>query len=331
VAKVSLKFLRPPPAARPGFGLVRAAQIPVAARDQLTGTERAEGSVAIIEMAAASGLGLLTPPQRDVWETSTVGTGELIAAAAARGASAIVLGVGGSATNDLGVGALRALGLQFQAETGGTIDAPAPATWPRINRISGQLRPLPPIFIACDVTNPLLGAHGAAAVYGPQKGLRAEDILRLDHQTARMALLLSGYFGQPDEMMDLPGSGAAGGIAFGLTVAAGARLLPGFDFVARWLDLEARIAAADLVLTGEGRFDDSSLDGKGPGAVAACALALGKPVHVFAGQCRVSRDVAPGLSLHAITPAETPLREALARAPEFLGIAVRAVFERSLV
>jgi glycerate 2-kinase len=169
---------------------------------------------------------------------------------------------------------------------------------------------LPPVWIACDVTNPLLGPNGAAAIYGPQKGLRPGDLARLDHECARLALMLCERCGRPKALMETAGAGAAGGISFGLMAAAGARLLPGFELVSAWLDLETRLAGADLVLTGEGRFDDSSLSGKGPGAVAARALALGRPVHVFAGQATNTR--APdGLSVHTITPAGVALPEAL--------------------
>jgi glycerate kinase len=180
-----------------------------------------------------------------------------------------------------------------------------PSQWPRLARIAGEVHAtLSPIRIACDVTNPLLGLQGAAAVYAPQKGLRAEDYARLDQETARVAALLCAHCDQPESLHDTPGSGAAGGIAFGLMCATRARLLPGFGLVSAWLRLEARLAAADVVITGEGRFDESSLCGKGPGAVAQRALELGKPVHVFAGQ------VAPmpsrsGLYLHGITPSGT--------------------------
>jgi glycerate kinase len=121
--------------------------------------------------------------------------------------------------------------------------------------------------------------------------------------------MLTAHCGQPDTLMDRPGAGAAGGIAFGLMTAAGATLLPGSDLVSAWLDLDARLAAADVVLTGEGRFDESSLSGKGPGAVASRALALGKKTHVFAGTVSVSPR--EGLHLHGITPAGVPLAEAL--------------------
>ena len=141
-----------------------------------------------------------------------------------------------------------------------------------------------------------------------------------------MALMLCSHCGKPDSMMDLPGAGAAGGISFGLMAAADATLLPGFQLVSAWLDLDARLAAADIVITGEGRFDESSLSGKGPGAVAARALALGKTVHVFAGQ--VTAAPREHLALHAITPAGMPLERALHTASTNLTTTVRQTFSR---
>ena len=312
-----------------GFGIVPVAAIPAGARAQLQlSTEPTPGAtVAIIEMAAISGLALLPQDQRDPWQATTLGTGELMHAAADSGAVAILLGVGGSATNDLGLGALAALGLEFIDAAGQPAHPPIPAEWPQIVRVSGRLfAGLPPVYIACDVTNPLLGSRGAAAVYGPQKGLRQADYARLESESARLADLLCQHCGKSAALKDVPGAGAAGGIAFGLMTAAGAKLLPGFDLVSAWLDLETKLAAADIVITGEGRFDDSSLDGKGPGAVAARALALGKTVHVFAGQ--VTAAARPGLALHAITPAGVPLAQALRAASQNLTASARAVFAR---
>jgi len=294
------------------FGLVPWSRIPAAARAQLQLPSPLpdHAEIAVIEMAAASGLALLPPDQRDPWETTTVGTGQLLAAAA----------------HDLGLGALSALGFEFVSHHGNNIRPPRPARWDQIERIAGKLSvPLPPVRIACDVSNPLLGRSGAAAVYGPQKGLKAADLPKLDHASARLGLLLCARCGQPDALMDQPGAGAAGGIAFGLMTAVGARLLPGFELVAAWLNLESRIAAADVVVTGEGRFDASSLSGKGPGAVVARALALGKPVHVFAGQV-AARDARAGLSLHAISPVSLPLAEAIAAAGPNLTAAVARAF-----
>jgi glycerate kinase len=310
------------------LGLVPWARIPASARAllQLPATPADSAEIAVIEMAAASGLALLPPDQRDPWQTTTLGTGQLIAAAAQAGAAAILLGVGGSATHDLGTGALSALGLEFLSPEGENIRPPRPARWDMIERVTGKISTrLPPIRIACDVSNPLLGPRGAAAVYGPQKGLRPADLAKLDHASARLGLLLCAQSGQTDALMDVPGAGAAGGLAFGLMTAARAKLLPGFDLVAAWLNLESRIAAAELVITGEGRFDDSSLSGKGPGAVAARALAAGKPVHVFAGQVAATAARA-GLTLHAITPADQPLAEALRAAGPNLAAAVERVW-----
>ncbi len=300
------------------FGLVTAAQVPEGARTMLD--LEPESRIAIVEMAAASGVALLSPAERDPWRTTTRGTGELLRLAAAAGATAILLGVGGSATNDLGLGALTALGLSLSGA-----DSAAPMEWPKIERLGGRLVPLPPVFIACDVINPLLGPIGATAIYGPQKGLRAEDVTRLDHEAARMALMICAHFNRPDTMMDTPGAGAAGGIAFGLMAALNARLLPGFDFVSQWLDLKPRVAAADIVLTGEGRFDASSMHGKGPGTIAARALELGKCVHVFAGAV-AARPPTERLSLHAITPPDMPLDRALREGPDNLGETVHDVF-----
>lgn len=310
------------------FGLVRWDRIPTAARARLDlpADLPAHAEIAVIEMAAASGLALLPHDQRDPWHANSCGTGELMRAATARGAAAILLGVGGSATNDLGLGALAALGLGFRTAAGAAIALPTPATWSGIARLESRVLPgLPPVRIACDVSNPLLGPNGCAAIYGPQKGLLAADRMRMENASARLALMLVAHCGQPESLMDRTGAGAAGGIAFGLMAAAGAGLLPGADLVGAWLDLEARIAAADLVITGEGRFDDSSLSGKGPGEVARRALALGKAVHVFAGSVTVVH-AHPGLQLHAITPAGVPLPEALRTA----GPNLAATVERAL-
>ena len=131
--------------------------------------------------------------------------------------------------------------------------------------------PFRPSFLACDVANPLLGPDGATAVYGPQKGLRPADSQRLETTMGRIALMLGDHCGSPSNLPETPGAGAAGGLSFGLMAGARARLLPGFELVSAWLGLDARIAAADIVITGEGCFDATSLSGKGPGAGCACA------------------------------------------------------------
>jgi len=303
------------------LGLVAAGDIPLAARLRLNVQDGAR--VAVIEMAAASGLALLSPNERDVWQTSSYGTGELLAAAATAGADAIVLGVGGSATSDLGLGALHALGFQLCDRAGEPVDA-APAGWANAVAIRGRVRELPPLYIACDVTNPLMGPTGAAAVYGPQKGLATSDVARFDAEAQRLATLLCEWSGQSRSLQHERGAGAAGGITFGLRAAYGATLLPGCDFVSEWLDLPKRIAAADIVITGEGRFDASSLHGKGPAEIIARALRARKEVHVFAGALTATPPAPAGA--HAITPAGMPLDVARRQANELLAAAILRVF-----
>jgi glycerate kinase len=296
-----------------GFTLVSESQIPAAVRSQLkfSAQSNADCGLAIIEMATASGLALLPVSQRNPWQTTSRGTGQLIKAAAEQGARAILLGVGGSATHDLGLGALSALGLEFRNAAGTAIRPPLPASWEEIVAIEGAVAAtIPPIYIACDVTNPLLGPSGAATVFAPQKGLHADELTGLEAASERMAQMLCTHCHQPLSLPDTAGAGAAGGTAFGLICAARAQLIPGFALVAAWLGLDARLAAADLVLTGEGRFDATSLGGKGPGAILTRALTARKRVHLFAGQIGspTAHDL---LSLHEITPTDVPLERAL--------------------
>jgi glycerate kinase len=308
------------------FGIVSVKRIPDAARAMLGAVAaRPADSIAVVEMAAASGLALLSPEMRDVRRASSVGTGQMLLAAAAAGARAILLGIGGSATHDLGLGALAALGIRYSGAAGEALEPLVPADWPFLREISGSVPAgFPPILIACDVENPLLGRGGSLSVYGRQKGLRPEDAATLEAETERVAAMVCRYFGQPADLTGMRGAGAAGGIAFGLVAAANARLLPGFDLVTSWLDLEDRLSAADMVVTGEGCFDESSLSGKGPGTVVRRALAQGKLVHVFAGEIALDRKI-PGLLTHAISPPGMKLTDALAAAPVLLSEAVRKV------
>ena len=309
------------------FGLVPLKNIPPAAQQRLALPAEIGGDalVAIIEMAAASGLALLSSTERDPWQTSTLGTGELMRIAAEMNAQAIVLGIGGSATNDLGLGALAALGFEFFSAHAEKIFPPIPANWASITRITDKLpHPFPPIRVACDVTNPLLGPNGCAAIYGAQKGLRRDDLPTIEDSSVRLAQLLCTQCGRPSAIMDTPGAGAAGGIAFGLMTAADARLLSGFALTADWFELAERIRSADVVLTGEGRFDDSSAQGKGPGAILALAVAANRPAHIFAGQ--ISTNAECSAALHPITPGDWPLEQALRATPDLLRSAVQRSF-----
>ncbi len=272
----------------------------------------------VVELATASGLSLVPPGSQDPWRTSTHGTGELLALARDHGCERVLLGVGGSATSDLGLGALQALGYRFLVADGSPLDSVTPSAWPFIARIEPPHSiPIPPVVVACDVSNPLLGDEGAAAVYGPQKGLGRQDLHVHERLARHMAYLLCDAAGKDPALIDHPGAGAAGGIGFGLMVGLGARLVGGFDLVARWLGLSRRVASAHLVLTGEGRFDASSLAGKGPGALLRLTQQLGTPAMAFVGDIAAEID-GSRLPVRAITSRAVPPHEAMARTEEWL-------------
>ena len=290
------------------------------------------GEIAVIEMAAAAGLHLLAEEDRDPWETSTHGVGEMILRTAEEGVEAILLGIGGSATNDLGFGALQVLGLRFLDANGVLIEGLRPSEWHRLARIDGDLSYLPSLRIACDVQNPLLGASGATATYGPQKGFSRQDLDRAEKELSRVARLLVETHRSKQALFDEPGAGAAGGLGFGLRVAARASFIPGFPLVSAWLGLEERIAQADMVITGEGRFDFSSLQGKGPGAIAEMAADAGKSVLVLAGSVDLEAvetltAICPGTVVRAISRSDLPLKENLRQAPERLSKVLQEVIE----
>ena len=217
------------------------------------------GEVAYVECAQAAGLHLLRPEERDPRRTTTRGVGELVAAAVRAGAARVVVGLGGSATNDGGKGLWDVLG--------GT----APAV----------------LVAATDVDNPLLGPNGASAVFGPQKGADRATVLDLDDQLREWADRIEAEVRRPG-LRDEPGAGAAGGLGFAL-LALGAERTSGFGVVADAVGLAERVAAADLVVTGEGSFDAQSLRGKVPAGVARLAQAEGVPCVVLAGQAEVGR------------------------------------------
>jgi glycerate kinase len=210
---------------------------------------------------------------------------------------------------------------------GQIVEALAPAHWSRIRSLGGKISPtFPPLFLACDVTNPLLGPEGAAAIYGPQKGLRREHVERMDLASHQMAKMLTQLSGQSFSLTEAPGAGAAGGSAFGLLSFAGGRMISGGELVSDWLNLSARIKAADLVFTGEGRLDRTSLQGKGPGLVIGKALEMGKKVHVFTGAVEPGLMIPCGVEVHVISPSHVPIAEALSQAESYLQESVSLAF-----
>jgi glycerate 2-kinase len=249
-----------------------------------------DGVTAVVEMAAASGLPLLAPGERDARITSTRGTGELILAAATSGAHRIVVGIGGSATNDGGAGMARAFGYRFLDRAGKDLPEGGAALID-LARIDGQtdMRLIrPSVEVACDVRNPLLGPEGASAVYGPQKGATPEIVRQLDTALGRYADVVEAFVGR--SVRDVPGAGAAGGLGAGLLAFLDARLVSGAELVLRAVDFARRLAGADLVITGEGRIDRQSGYGKLTGAVAAAARTAGVPVVGVAGSLAAGHE-----------------------------------------
>jgi len=237
--------------------------------------------VGIIESSQACGIWRIAPSERDLPNSSTHGVGELILAAAFAGADKILVGLGGSATNDAGLGMAQAIGFRFEDSTGNEVRA-IPSAFPEIKMI---LRPvglkLPPITIACDVRNPLLGLRGATRVYGPQKGLRPEDADMLESGHRHVTTLVKKHLGV--DYAETPGAGAAGGLGFGLLAFCDAALQSGFDCIADFLSLDEKIKGASLVVTGEGGMDAQTLEGKVPAGVAEIARRHGVPVVALAG------------------------------------------------
>jgi glycerate kinase len=239
---------------------------------------------AVIEMAAASGLALLASHERNPLYTTTFGTGELLNAAARLGARHIILGLGGSATNDGGIGCAQACGLPVILEDGEPLSATEPLTGSDLPRVvlikHGRGSPVErvAITVACDVVNPLFGPHGASRVYGPQKGATPEQVEQLDADLRRLA----ERTGKLAEAMT-PGAGAAGGLGFAMLAFFGAKVRPGVDLLIETTGLRRRLAGADLCITGEGKLDGSSLHGKAPIGVARLCRELGIRCVAIAG------------------------------------------------
>jgi glycerate kinase len=259
--------------------------------------------LAVMEMSEAAGMRRLSESERDPLRATTFGVGEMMLDAASRGSNQLIIGLGGSATNDGGWGMARALGFRFFADTKelagavseltelARIEAPVAAG---VSPASSQMQPtrLPPqlkIIAAVDVQNPLLGKNGATRVFGPQKGVSKDDIGVLERALARLADVVAKEFGI--DYRDKPGVGAAGGLGFGLMSFCGATIQPGFDVVAEAVGLEPKMKEADVVVTGEGSLDRQTLEGKTPAGVARLARKLGKKVFAIAGRFDGDRQV----------------------------------------
>jgi len=256
------------------------------------------GELGVVEMARASGLELISPARRDPKRTTTRGTGELILAACRGGADRVMVCIGGSATNDGGAGMAQAVGVRLLDARGVDIDPGGAAlldlatidmsAMDRSVRAAG-------FVVASDVDNPLVGPHGASAVYGPQKGASPEDVALLDTALGQLAVVIHRDLGL--DIRDVPGAGAAGGLGGGLIAFLGARLRPGVDVIIEAVRLRERMEKADLVVTGEGMFDEQSFHGKAPAGVLRVAAEFGVPAVVLCGQKRANP---PGVRVFAL-------------------------------
>jgi len=300
--------------------------------------------LAVMEMSEAAGLRRLQPNEYNPDRASTFGVGEMILDAAKRGARKIIVGLGGSATNDGGFGMARALGFGFFDEqrelTGAMSDLQKltriippslrtlrpPRDHDRVERREneGESNPLkvfraalPKISAAVDVRNPLLGENGATRVFGPQKGVTEDKISLFEASLAKLADVVAKEFGR--DFRNEHGAGAAGGLGFGLMSFCNACMRPGFDVVAEAVDLESKMKAVDIVITGEGSLDRQTLNGKTPAGVAHLAKKLGKPVYAIAGRAEADKELHKMFSKIFVV-AEPGLSESenMARAAELL-------------
>jgi glycerate kinase len=296
---------------------------PVLGGYALVGDDR---DMAVIEMAEASGLWRMDGEELDPWKASTFGTGELIKEAVKQGVTRILLGIGGSATNDAGTGMAQELGYRFLNSKGEEI-AELPEGLESVHAIErDKVIALPKITVACDVNNPLLGERGCTRVYGPQKGVKEEDFDRFEKGLEQVADVVERDLSC--DFRNESGAGAAGGMGFGALAFLGAELKEGFPLVAEEIGLRAAIEEADLVITGEGSLDEQSLDGKAPVGVARMAKELGKPVAAFAGKIDEQTELGDLFVFHrAISGGDVSIDECMTNAFKVLEKTVRNAAE----
>ncbi len=276
-----------------------------------------DGRTAFIEMAKASGLQLLAQEERNPLYTTTFGTGQLIKHAIERGANHIILGIGGSATNDAGMGMADALGFIFLSETN-TALVPNGQNLVHLRKIktTGAHPALSHtrFTVLCDVENPLWGQQGAAYVFGPQKGADPEAVFHLDEGLKNFQKIAEATF---HHNLDFAGAGAAGGLGAGAKVFLNAEIEKGFDFISRFTKLETHVAHADLVITGEGKIDLQTLSGKVVSGVARTAAKYHKPCLAFAGICELPPNLISTLDILEIislTNSNTVMKDSMVHA-----------------
>jgi glycerate kinase len=288
----------------------------------------ADGATALVEMAAASGLERLTLEERDPLLTTTFGTGQLLADASARGARRALLAIGGSATNDAGIGAAAALGWQFLDAKGATVKPDGGSMQDIARLVPPRQMPFAQLEVLCDVTNPLFGPSGAAWIYGRQKGGDDERLARLDAGLRHIAALVEAQTGRKG-LAEIPGAGAAGGLGFGAVAFMHATLKRGIEMVLDLVGFDAAAARADLIITGEGHIDGQS--GQGKLIQGVCARTGNLPVIALCGKLSASPAEIAAIGLKAaysINTVERPLVEMLAATAENLERAAAALATR---
>lgn len=288
-----------------------------------------EGQAAVIEMAKANGMHLLEPAQRNPMLTSTYGTGEMIKQALDLGVKKIIIGLGGSITNDGGAGMAQALGVRFLNHTGESIQVRGgnldQVKSMDLSGLDSRLEDTE-IIIASDVNNPLCGPNGASNIFGPQKGATPEMVKQLDQNLGHFADVVAGQIGH--DYRHVAGAGAAGGLGFGLMAFASAQIQSGAELIIKETNLAEKIAQADYVFTGEGSIDFQTQFGKTPFGVAQLARQFNKPVIAFAGLVGEGIEdlFESGFSqIIGINPPDCPLEEALKNAGKNLADSVEKV------
>jgi glycerate kinase len=276
-----------------------------------------QSATAVIEMGEAAGAWRIDAGERDVLRANTFGVGEMLRDAAQRRALKIVVGLGGSATNDGGFGMARSLGFRFLPKDGSELTGDV-AELRRLARIERPRRVAwPAIVAAVDVRNPLLGPRGATRMFGPQKGASLEKVEILEQSLTQLAAIVARDLGL--DPRDTPGAGAAGGLGFGLMGFCGARIRSGFDVVAEITGLESAIQKADIIITGEGSLDEQTIEGKAPAGVARLARKCGKRVFAIVGAVALKSDRAePFERVFSLARGPITVSESIQRTAELL-------------
>jgi len=316
--------------ARNSFGYSKDVQIGIVDIVRLSEGVRAilglknEGKLAIVEMASICGLAEIHDDQRNPWNTSTLGVGDLLVYAKTFNPQAILLGIGGSSTNDVGLGALVSLGLKAVNFKGDVITLPFPRKWDQLSSLDPSgMEALPRILVACDVDNRLLGPEGSTFHFAGQKGLPENEFVKFEDSIKDLLKLYEKACPQTIHKADFAGSGAAGGIAFGLSVFYDVQFIRGAELVSQWLGLDSMVSRSNLVVTGEGRFDRTSFKGKGPFEILKIANKKNKESLLICGSIDPSSrkeilDSFPLCRIETLEDSSLSLEENLRAAPNAL-------------